>query len=132
MPWAAPNRPEARMDIVIRAPGVATPSYIDLTVASALSVEALAGGSNVRDGASATIAMRGKARDYPNGAVTAFVIEDHGRLGEDALRIVRALAPTDPVERSTAILRLHQSLGATLQRCAADAVIAATTARPRA
>ena len=130
VPWAAPARPEARMDLVIRVPGVASPFYVDLTVASALSVEALRGGSAVRDGAAAGIAARGKIRDYPNCNVTPFVVEDHGRLGEDALRLIRLIAPTDLAERSRAIRRLHQSLGATLQRCAADAVIAATTARP--
>ena len=130
VPWAALRRPEARMDLVIHAPGFATPVYVDLTVASALSQEALAGGSAVRSGAAAEIAAKGKVRDYPSCAITPFVIEDHGRLGEEALCLIRALAPVDPVERSTAIRRLHQSLGATLQRCAADAVIAATTVRP--
>ena len=40
---------------------------------------------------------------------------------------IRLLAPVDPAERSVAIRRLLQSPGATLQRIAADAVIAATT-----
>ena len=117
------------MDLVIRAPGIASPFYVDLTVVSALSMEALASGAAVTDGAAAASAARGKARDYPRCSVTAFVIEDHGRLGEDALRLIRTLAPIDPADRSKAIRRLHQSLGATLQRSAADAVIAATTTR---
>ena len=117
------------MDLVIHAPGIASPFYVDLTVVSALSSDALSGGSAVRDGAAAEIAAKGKRRDYPNCSVTPFVIEDHGRLGEDALQFVRMIAPTEPSERSTAIRRLHQSLGATLQRIAADAVIAAVTAR---
>ena len=129
VPLAAPRRPEARMDIVIRAPGIASPFYVDLTVVSALSVAALGGGADVSDGAAAAIATNGKARDYPNCPVTAFVIEDHGRLGEDALALIRAIAPVDAVERSVAIRRLHQSIGATLQRVAANAVISATTAR---
>ena len=54
VPWAAPSRPEARMDLVIHAPGRATPIYVDLTVASALS--ALAGGSAARCGVEAEIA----------------------------------------------------------------------------
>ena len=115
------------MDLVVRAPGIAAPYYIDVTIVSALSQAALAGGSDVRDGAAAELAARGKATDYPLCSVTAFVVEDHGRLGENALQLVRALAPIDPVERSVAIRRLHQTLGATLQRSAADAVIAATT-----
>ena len=130
VPWAAPRRPEARMDLVVRAPGVAAPFFIDVTVVSALSVEALAGGAAVRDGAAAAIAAAGKIKDYPNCSVTPFAVEDHGRLGEEALRFIRMLAPIDPAERSGAIRRLHQSLGATVQRYAADAVIAATTVRP--
>ena len=96
---------------------------------SALSSDALSSGSAVRDGAAAEVAARGKRRDYPNCNVTPFDIEDHGRLGEDALRLVRIIAPLDPSERSVAIRRLHQSLGATLQRVAADAVVAAMTSR---
>eukprot|EP00973_Karenia_brevis_P060117 8365915-Karenia_brevis.AAC.1 len=60
VPWAAPNRPEARMDLVIHAPEIASPFYVDLTVVSALSSDALAGGSAVRNGAAAEIAARGK------------------------------------------------------------------------
>ena len=118
------------MDLVIRAPGIASPFYLDFTAASALSMEALASGSAVRDGAAAGNAARGKLKDYPNCAVTPFVIEDHGRLGDDALRLLRMLAPVDASDRTKATRGIHQSLGATLQRCAADAVIAATAVRP--
>ena len=130
VPWAAPAREEARMDLVIHVPGVASPFYVDLTVVSALSSDALSGGSAVRDGAAAEVAAKAKFRCYPNCNLTPFVIEDHGRLGDEALRLVRTVAPVDPSERSKAIRRLHRSLGATLQRIAADAVIAATTVRP--
>ena len=130
VPWAAPSRPEARMDLVVRAPGIATPFYIDVTIASALSQEALAANSAVSDGAAARVAARGKLRDYPNCPVTPFVVEDHGRLGDEALQFLRLLAPEDPGDRSKALRRIHQSLGATLQHVAADAVIAAGTERP--
>ena len=119
------------MDLVIHAPGYSAPFYVDLTVVSALSTEALSSGSAVRSGAAAELAARFKYRDYSNCSVIPFVIEDHGRLGEEALRLVRAIAPTDDFERSQAIRHLHRSLGATLQRVAADAVIAATAVRPR-
>ena len=118
------------MDLVVRVPGVAQAFYIDLTVVSALSLEAVAGGAAVRDGAAAGIAEAGKKKDYPNCNVTPFAVEDHGRLGEHSLRFIRIVAPVDLAERSVAIRHLHQSLGATLQRYAADAVIAATTVRP--
>jgi hypothetical protein len=117
------------MDLVIHVPGIASPFYVDVTIVSSLSSDALSGGSGTRSGAAAEIAARGKVRDYPNCCVTAFVIEDHGRLGEEALRLVRMIAPLDPAERSKSIRRLHRSLGATLQRIAADAVIAATAVR---
>ena len=84
----------------------------------------------MRGGAAADIATKGKRPDYPNCNVTPFVIEDHGRLSDDALMLVRVVAPVEPSERSSAICRLHQSLGATLQRIAAEAVISAMTARP--
>ena len=48
VPWAAPARQEARMDLVVHAPGVASPFYVDLTVANTLSAVALAGGSPIR------------------------------------------------------------------------------------
>ena len=117
------------MDLVIHAPNVASPLYVELTVVSALATDALDGGSATRDGAAAEIAARGKRRDYPQCTVVPFVIEDHGRIGEEALRLIRLIAPTEASERSRAIRRLHHSLGATLQRVAADAVIAALTVR---
>ena len=116
VPWAAPARPEAQMDLVIHVPGFIAPFYVDLTVVSALSSDALSGGSAIRSGAAPEMASRGKFRDYPNCNLTPFVIEDHGRLGEEALRLVRCIAPVELAERSKAIRCLHRSLGATLQR----------------
>ena len=84
VPWAAPACPQARMDLVIHAPGFSSPFYVDLTVVSALSTDALSSGSADRSGAAAELASRGKHRDYPNCTLTPFVIEDHGRLGEKA------------------------------------------------
>ena len=130
VPWAAPLREEARMDLVVHVPGISSPFYIDLTVVSALTSDALSAGSAVRNGAAAEVAARGKFRDYPNCSLTPFVVEDHGRLGEEALRFLRLVAPSELSERSKAIRSLHRSLGATLQRIAADAVIAATAVRP--
>ena len=86
------------MDLVIRDPGVAAPFYVDLTVASALSAEALRGGSSIRDGVATSTAAKAKKRDYPNCPVTPFVIEVHGRLGEEAVQLIRTIAPSDPAE----------------------------------
>ena len=83
------------MDWRIHAPGFIAPFYVDLTVVSALSSDALSGGSAIRSGAAAEIASRGKLRDYPNCNLTTFVIEDHGLLGEEALRLVRCIASVE-------------------------------------
>jgi hypothetical protein len=77
----------------------------------------------------AAIAARRKNAAYPEICVLAFAVEDHGRLGEDALMLARLFAPSEPSARSLAIRRLYQGLGNTLQRYAADAVMAATAVR---
>ena len=129
LPNSAPDRPEARMDMIIRPPGAGA-IFVDLTVVSALTREALNHGSARRDGAAAAVAARHKRAKYPHCNVTPFVIEDHGRLGDEAIDLSKQLAPIDPVRRSKAIRLLHQSLGAVLQRHAADAVLAATRGTP--
>ena len=131
VPWAAPTRPEARMDLVVHAPGVAEPLYVDVTIVCAHSREAMAAGASVRDAAALDIAEKGKFKDYPNCNVIPFAVEDHGRLGDLALQFIRLLAPTCPADRSVAIRRIHQSIGATVQRGTADAILAATAASGR-
>ena len=129
LPHAAASRPEARMDLIIHAPRVAVPIRVDLTVVSALSQDALARGSARRAGTAAAAAENDKRARYPGLKMVPFVIEDHGRMGEDALALVRLLAPPLDVERSAAIRWLQQALGSVLQRHAADAVLAATRHR---
>ena len=91
------------MDLVVHAPGLAEPIMVDLTVVSALTQDALALGSARRDGAAAAAAARRKRARYPGVAVVPFAVEDHGRLGEEALALTRLLAPahlaTAPVAR---------------------------------
>ena len=106
-------------------PGRTAPVYIDLTVVSALAVEPLARGSGVRAGVAAELAERDKERAYPLIPVLPVAIEDHGRLGEKALAFVRQVAPCARHDRAIALPSLYQALGATLQRTAADAVLAA-------
>ena len=118
------------MDLIIHAPRVAEPIRVDLTVVSALSQDALDRGSARRAGAAAAAAERDKRARYPGLRMVPFAVEDHGRLGEDALALVRLLAPRIDTVRSAAIRRLHQALGSVLQRHAADAVLAATQHRP--
>ena len=57
--WAAAARPEAWIDLVINAPGHSIPFYVDLTIVSSLSTDALSSGSAVRSGAAAEAASRG-------------------------------------------------------------------------
>ena len=93
---------------------------MDLTEASAVSAEALSKGSSIRDGVASTIAARGKIAKYPRCSVAPFAIQDHGRFGETAVGLVRKLAPEDPEERTQAIARLYQQVGAALQRASAE------------
>jgi len=129
LPFAHPDRPEARMDLVVYAPGCSVPAYVDVSIVTALSQEALSRGAANHAGRAAEIAAKGKHKDYPLIAVTPFIVEDHGRFGEEALRFLRRIAPTDPRLRSKAIRELYQRLGALLQRHASDAVLSAITVR---
>ena len=97
------------MDLVIYAPDVAGPIFVDLTVVSALSRAALRSSSAGRDGAAAAVAARRKVAGYPQCTVTPFVVEDHGRFGEDALRLARLLAPKETKQRSSALRQLYQA-----------------------
>ena len=129
LPNSSPDRPEARVDLVIHAPHLALPVHVDVTIVSALAREAMAAGGSRRDGAAAGVAARRKRAKYPQCMVTPFVVEDHGRFGEDAVALVRRLAPVVSTKRSAAIRRLYQSMGSVLQRNAADAVSSAATTR---
>ena len=130
LPSANPSRPEARMDLVVYPAGACSPIYVDVSIVSAVSREALSKGSAHYDGKAAEIAERAKRRDYPLINVTPFIVDDHGRLGPEALSFVRRIAPTSPTQRSKAISDLYHRLSAQLQRAAADAVLSAIAARP--
>ena len=96
-----------------------------MTVVSAIAVGPRSKGSSTRPGVAAEIAERGKERDYPGIPVIGFAVEDHGRIGEKARAFLKAVAPTAQAERVLALRRLYQSLGAAVQRTAADAILAA-------
>ena len=91
------------MGTVIHAPGVVHTINVDVAIASVSSVEAQSAGSSIRDGAASAIAAADKVRDYPNCPVMSSAVEDHDRLGGDAIQLVRMLAPTDATDRSIAI-----------------------------
>ena len=122
---AASDRAEGRIDLLVHVPGWASPVYIDVTIVSALADEPMNKGAATRPGVAAELAEVKKQRDYPYVPVIGFAIEEHGRMGEKARAFVGAVAPASPVARAAALRGLYQSLGATLQRSAADAVLAA-------
>jgi hypothetical protein len=113
------------MDLVVFSPLVAGPMFVDLTVVSALSVEAVAKGSASRDGVAAGLAADDKCIKYPNCRLMPFPLEDHGRIGDAAMCFAKLIAPQDLAKRSVVISRLYQGLAAVLQRTSADAVLAA-------
>ena len=117
------------MDLVIYSPRMAGAICVDFTVLTALSAEAISRVSGLRDGLASDLAAQRKQQRYTHCVTWAFAVEDHGRFGEDAIALVRALAPTEPQLRSRAIATLHQSLAATLQRCSADSMLAASLSR---
>ena len=125
MPTAANGLDEPRMDLIVRAPGVLGPIHIDVTVVSATSREALKRGSADREEVTADLGAARKRQTYSNIAVVPFVLEESGRLGADALSLVRKLAPREHAARTEALNELYQSLAATLQRAAANSAIAA-------
>ena len=115
------------MDFVVRAADCGVPIFIDVTVVSALAQESLNCGAAKFDGVAAAIAARKKKAKYPNVDVTPFAIEEHGRLGSDAVTLVRRLAPHDAAERSRALRRLYQTLSCLVQRHSADSLLSAVT-----
>jgi len=125
LPTARDEHSEARMDLIVHSPLVSGALQIDLTVVSALSVDALGNGAALRDGVASALASRRKVRKYPNTEVYPFAVEDHGRIGEAAVTVIRMLAPVDNPERGIAIAELQRDLANTLQRASADSILAA-------
>ena len=119
MPTAANGLPEARMDLIVRAPSIFGPIRIDLTVRPWNEV------LPDREGTTGEFGAHRKRQKYANIAVLPLVLEDSGRVGNDALGLVRKIAPQDPRPRVGTTNDLYQSLSATLQRTAANAIIAA-------
>ena len=128
LPLAA-NRAEARMDLVVYTPDSATPTYVDISIVTALSHQALASGSAKHDGKASEIAGKGKRKDYPLINVTPFIVEDHGRFGSDAVSFLKQVAPSEAGARSKAMGDLYHRLAAFLQRTAADSILAAIGAQ---
>ena len=129
LPTASDASMESRMDLVIRAPGIIGQILVDVTIVNACSREALQKGAGLRDGVAAAIAARRKRDKYCNIPVVPFALEEHGRLGADAIALARRLAPLEGPSRSEAIRQLYQAVAAASQRIAADGILSATCAR---
>ena len=113
------------MDLIVHAPNIVGPVHIDLTVLSATARKSLAKGVASREGTATASAAERKRAKYPMCAILPFVLEDHGRLGDDALGFVRKIAPRAKPERTQVLIGFYQAIGATLQRVAAVSIIAA-------
>ena len=125
VPIANDEHTESRLDLVIYSPRMSGAIYVDLTIASACSQEALSRGSAGFAGVAASIAEERKCSKYPNIDPWPFAIEDHGRWGDSAIALSRALAPPSLSLRSASLRRLQQAVAVALQRTAADAMLAA-------
>ncbi len=66
-------------------------------------------GSPGRDGVACEIAAKAKQNKYPNTNVCAFVVEEHGRFGEDAMNFLRKVAPLDPALLPIALNGIYQT-----------------------
>ena len=117
------------MDLVIRAHGIVGQVFVDVTIVSVCAREALQKGAALRDGVAAALAARRKRDKYHNIPVVPFVLEEHGRLGADAIALAKKIAPLDGPSRSEAIRQLYQAVAAASQRIAADGILSATCAR---
>ena len=125
LPVAAPDRPAARMDVVIVEPERPQPVLVDFTVTTPLAQEMIRRGrSSQVPGAAAEAAARHKRSKYPNVLLTPFAVETYGRLGEDARALALQLAPTQRRLRSEAISGLYQDISRALQKGNADAILA--------
>jgi hypothetical protein len=59
--------------------------------------------------------------------VTAFVVEEHGRFGDDALSFLRKVAPLDPALRPLALGTIFQTVSTLVQRWQAESIISSCT-----
>ena len=80
LPCASDGHSEARMDLIVYSPQVAGGLHIDVTVVSALSLEALARGSALHEGTAARLASTRKEKKYSICEVYALPVEAHGRF----------------------------------------------------
>jgi len=116
---------QARLDVAfINLSGVR--SYIDVTIVDAQSSDRglLTRRAN-QAGAAARRAEDTKRAKYPGPALVPFAIEALGRAGDSAANLLRAMAPTDPKERSEVLGDAWQSLSVLVQMRNAELLLSA-------
>ena len=114
---------EARLDLIIYHEKFKQRAIIDVTIVNTAVAEYISRGSSTTDGLAADVAESSKRRKYSEATIVPFAIEEHGRLGDDALRLIRTLAPAEADLRSRAIKDVYRRLGGVVQRLSADAVL---------
>ncbi len=100
---------------------------MDVTVVNPTAAEYISKGSASRNGAAAETAELNKTRKYPGTTISPFAVEEFGRLGECAIRLIKAIAPTEPDERSKAINDIYRRIAGIVQKVSADAIISSTS-----
>eukprot|EP00969_Alexandrium_andersonii_P069142 3050264-Alexandrium_andersonii.AAC.1 len=124
VPYAAAPGSQARMDIVT-ADALGRRMLIDVTVVSPFTVAAVRAGSTTHPGTAAAIGEREKRAKYSNTTVNPFVLETLGRMGSCASSVIRRIVQGGR-DRPLRIAAVMQDVSCTLQRCNANAVIAAS------
>ena len=70
-------------------------------------------------------ARRYKRSDNPHEALVAFAVESRGRVGEEAMGLIKAVAPTEPSLRTAVIQDAYQSLSVVIQHRIAEILLSA-------
>ena len=129
----ANSNSEARLDLIVHHENLAQPALIDVTIVNSAAAEYISKGAASREGAAASAAEQAKRNKYPGIYVTPFVLEEHGHIGDSAVRFIKTIAPSDPAERSRAINDIYRRISGIIQKVSADAIMTAMrTTSPRA
>ena len=104
--------------------------YIDVVVPTAASTNPeLVRARAARAGAAAAKAEDTKRLRYPGPELAPFAVEALGRPGDDAIAVLRSVAPADLEERSVALGAAWQSLSVILQTENAELLMSAAGCR---
>jgi len=106
-------------------------AHADVTIGAARTVQAEEQQlRNQTDGRKASLLAARKRLRYdpssnPHEGFTPFAIESHGRLGDDALALLRGMAPTERRDRSRVLARALQGLSVRVQTRLAEQLLSA-------